>query len=1103
MQTQGRYSHLSEIDCIYNSDCGFKTSAYENLSCFTYLSKTNYSSCSPNENVPSFYDPKSVNLSSGYGLDTVLLVSSGVSPDKWHLLSNVISRGGVILQNGGYLASTMMVACALQTFPDTAVAQQNNELILDGSRQSVSANVTLGTDYEYQGMLIRSGCTISGGSSGGCTATSTSIKNGGYQNVSAGGLAISSTIFNGGKINVSTGGVTSNTTVLQGGNIYLESGGTATSTTIYSGGAQLVKTGGKIYQVTLAGGVLKLVDDLNMSSGTSSGGTIQGYGEIGRYTDDSFTTLYTSGITLNEGLSFIVSSGTLKVNNSITVNNGGRITVNPGGKYKTEDTVTLNSGGMITISTGGGFYANNIQGQFGGGVSLSGGSLIATDNITITGPLSDAYGNVIAGGTLSLAGANESVGILNLSGMNISTIAPITATNVKAQENISAGSQAIVVKNLYVGNSVGARSLEVNNGSIYIGNQATLEGTSGATAGLLSVNNVSGYIGSFSATRATLTGSIISAASLTTTSGATVNASELSVSNNISGDLTLNNGHVAVGNAINNGTFSINYGSLTIGTTNSTVAKNTIKSTGASAVLNLAKPVDISGTSTKIKIGSNATEPQNNGDVSIGSNATLNINLPDVANTSTAVLTANNLNLSPGAILSISKIAKAQNIKVFDANISGSFSRVATDNIAMKGTLNPDGTVNLEVRNASEYMPTLSPGLVNLLNQATAKELIGTGDYQINSETGGIRFLSRLLSTNYAGADPAESTRILESVTRTPAAAAVPSMTLSTINAGTNAVAQRLGGTTTGNGSLYADLNYTVNKDDYKAVPDKELGYAVWAMPLFQRYSAKGFECGGQDLSLHSTVTGLAVGIDRTFENALQAGVSFNVGLGESKSRGDLSRTTNDMDFWGMTLYGGWKADELNITTDLSYAHTHNQMKQEMPVVMQMEKLKGNVNSWSLSYGANVAYTFEQRDFDLTPHAGVRFTHINVGKYNIKSGELTLLEGRKTHQNIWSFPVGLTLSKKYQSRSSWYYKPFFDARITYNCGDLKSQSDIRFTGTDGFNSVYSKVLDPVNYGFGTGIELGKDRLKLNFNYNFDKSTHSYQHTVIAYLNYKF
>jgi hypothetical protein len=101
MQTQGRYSHLSEIDCIYNSECGFKTSAYENLSCFTYLSKTNYSSCSPNENVPSFYDPKSVNLSSGYGLDTVLLVSSGVSPDKWHLLSNVISRGGVILQNGG------------------------------------------------------------------------------------------------------------------------------------------------------------------------------------------------------------------------------------------------------------------------------------------------------------------------------------------------------------------------------------------------------------------------------------------------------------------------------------------------------------------------------------------------------------------------------------------------------------------------------------------------------------------------------------------------------------------------------------------------------------------------------------------------------------------------------------------------------------------------------------------------------------------------------------------------------------------------------------------------------------------------------------------
>ena len=196
-------------------------------------------------------------------------------------------------------------------------------------------------------------------------------------------------------------------------------------------------------------------------------------------------------------------------------------------------------------------------------------------------------------------------------------------------------------------------------------------------------------------------------------------------------------------------------------------------------------------------------------------------------------------------------------------------------------------------------------------------------------------------------------------------------------------------------------------------------------------------------------------------------------------------------------------ADELNLTTDLSYAHTLNDIKQDMPSSIQMERLTGKVSSWSLSYGTNAAYTFHQREFDITPHAGFRFTHVNVNNYTIKSGSYSVLEGQKGHQNIWSFPLGTTLSKKYQSKSSWYYKPFFDAHLTYNAGDLSYQNNIRFTGTDGYGSVSSKTVDRVYYGFGTGIELGKDRLKLNFNYNFDKSTHTYQHTVIGYLNYKF
>ncbi|WP_202109006.1 autotransporter domain-containing protein [Succinivibrio dextrinosolvens] len=1099
MKTEDRQTQLNKFNCIYNSECVSETSAYDNLSCTCNINNSGYSIYSNSRHIPSFYDPKSVNLSSGYGLDTVLLVSSGVSPDKWHLLSNVISRGGVILQNGGYLASTMMVACALQTIPETAVAQEN-VLIIDEGHQSISANVTLGTGYPYQVMNIYSGCITSGADAGKCIATSTTIKAGGTQNVYASGYAISSSIFNGGKLYVTNGGVTSNSKVLQGGNIYLETGGIATSTTVYSRGNLLVKQGGSLNAVTLAGGVLKLADDLNMSSDSGTGKTIQGHGEIGRYTDDTFSDLAPTsiGITLNNSHSIIVSGGALKVYNSITNNSGGGITVNSGGALYADGDITVNVGGTITVSAGGKLTANNIKAQNTATVSLSGGSISASNDIIMSAGLTNANGNVIAGNRLEIAGADEShEGELNLSaGQDIKTVGEITATNVKANRAISAATQSINAKNLYVGDNIEARDVNVKNGSIYIGNGGELSGE-------LSTRNTSGYVVNISAASATLTGSIISAGSISTSNGATINASKLSVSDLISGGLSINqNGHVTVGNNISGGTFSINSGTLTVGSTDASAAQDAMKATGASAVLNLAKPIEITG-GTGIKIGTNADAPDDGG-LSIGTKAALTISVEDITESNSPAVKANSVKLSTGSILSLNGISKSQTINVFEtANISGSLSKVSTDNIAFSGSLNADGSVDLEWRSASEYLPGLSPSLVRILNNAVANAQIGTGKYQINSESGGIRFLSRILSTSYGGANPTEAASTIESVARAPAAAAVPSMTISTVNASTNAVAQRLGSTSTGNGQLYAALNYTVSDNDYKAIPDKELGYAIWAMPLFQRYSAKGLDCGGQELKQHSTITGLALGIDKTFENAIRTGVSFNIGLGESKSKGDLNRTSNDMDFWGITLYGGWMADELNLTTDLSYAHTLNDIKQDMPSSMQMERLTGKVSSWSLSYGTNAAYTFHQREFDITPHAGFRFTHVNVNNYTIKSGSYSVLEGQKGHQNIWSFPLGTTLSKKYQSKSSWYYKPFFDAHLTYNAGDLSYQNNIRFTGTDGYGSVSSKTVDRVYYGFGTGIELGKDRLKLNFNYNFDKSTHTYQHTVIGYLNYKF
>ncbi|EOM1498564.1 AIDA repeat-containing protein, partial [Escherichia coli] len=92
--------------------------------------------------------------------------------------------------------------------------------------------------------------------SSGARATSTTIDGGGVQNVSSGGRATSTTINSAGWQTVYSGGSATSTTINSGGRQYVSSGGSATSTTINSGGRQYVSSGGSATSTTINSGGL-------------------------------------------------------------------------------------------------------------------------------------------------------------------------------------------------------------------------------------------------------------------------------------------------------------------------------------------------------------------------------------------------------------------------------------------------------------------------------------------------------------------------------------------------------------------------------------------------------------------------------------------------------------------------------------------------------------------------------------------------------------------------------------------------------------------------------------------------------------------------------
>ena len=420
---------------------------------------------------------------------------------------------------------------------------------------------------------------------------------------------------------------------------------------------------------------------------------------------------------------------------------------------------------------------------------------------------------------------------------------------------------------------------------------------------------------------------------------------------------------------------------------------------------------------------------------------------------------------------------------------------------------NGDGTYTLTPIPAHQVMPSLNTETASLMDGALRRGEIGTDDAHIFSSSGGTRLLSRAISTKYGGADSLAASVTIESVERAIVVAAVPQMTLVANHAGANAIMGRLGASNLGGSLLTVDTGGTVGTgmaagdgfDMHYAKP----GFGMWIMPLYQNWSGFGLEGGNYEMDAHGALGGVALGADYTFGNALRAGITVNMGGGYVEGSGDFHSSTNNLTFWGAGLYAGWAPGAFGLFAEVNFTSTYNSIAQELPASMQMGNLEADVNSWALTAGLRAQYTFVTDWLNITLHAGFRFSHLKTEAYDMESSGLTVLEGDAVHQDIWSFPVGVTFAKSFTLDNNWYVKPSLDLRVTPNAGDINARGDVRFTGVSDLSSMKSQTMDYLTYGGTAGLEFGRDNIKIGLNYNLEAGEHSTQHGVFITFRYEF
>ena len=418
---------------------------------------------------------------------------------------------------------------------------------------------------------------------------------------------------------------------------------------------------------------------------------------------------------------------------------------------------------------------------------------------------------------------------------------------------------------------------------------------------------------------------------------------------------------------------------------------------------------------------------------------------------------------------------------------------VTTDSAMLDASYNATNkNVTVKTNNAHTVFPNLSDGMADAVNDLYNGKL-----NNVDSTDMGVRFLSRATNDHFLGADKDAAAATIESAARIAFAGAVPQMTKMASDAGTNAVVNRLGFANPADGAQAMNA-------EGKIVDRNTTGFALWIAPLWQSQHGWGMEADNLDYGFNGNLGGVSLGADYTFENAIRAGITFNIGGGYAESSGgDLNSTENRMSFWGLGAYAGWNYENFGLMADVSYTSTWNDLKQDMDSRMGMGDLEADVQASAISAGLRAEYKLETSVLDVIPHIGVRYMSLNTWGFDAESNGGTVLEGDGFHQDIWTFPVGVTFTKDFTLDSGWSFKPSVDFSVIPAAGDIKAKQDVAFTGLPGSYEVETQMMDYLTWQGGVGLEMGNDTMSFGVNYTLQAGQHTTGHGVFGSFRYEF
>lgn len=260
-----------------------------------------------------------------------------------------------------------------------------------------------------------------------------------------------------------------------------------------------------------------------------------------------------------------------------------------------------------------------------------------------------------------------------------------------------------------------------------------------------------------------------------------------------------------------------------------------------------------------------------------------------------------------------------------------------------------------------------------------------------------------------------------------------------------------------------------------------------------------GVKIGNTDTGYNGRYEGVSVGSNfKTWENGVLGG-AFHYVSGENKSDEGVSRTKNEYEYFGLSLYNNLRVGNINIIGDLGYSRGDNEIKQ----YTKIERLKADIDTELMTAGIKGEYLIQQDNFNIVPYVGLRYVRLNVDSFDTKNDTGKLFHTEKEDADLFLVPVGVNISTQVINQSGWTVKPKLDLAYIGALGDKKSETKVGLAEYSAIDEIKVNMADSSAYSGSLGVEFKKDNKAFEVGYSLYSSKHETENRGTMSFKYNF